>query len=244
MGLQYATGFVVTPENSRQQASYRQGRFRRLPGSTEILLIRHGESEPYLPGNPFPLVDGHADPELSPEGREQAQRVADRLAGAGIDAIYVTGLRRTEQTAAPLAAKLGLAPRVETGLREVRLGEWEGGLYRQMVAEGHPLVRQAITEQRWEVIPGGEDTAAFTARTRSAIERLVAAHPDQRLAVFSHGGAIGQVLATATGSGAFAFMVADNASISRIFAEGGRWSIRGFNDTAHLEGVATTEPLT
>ena len=92
-------------------AAYRQARFRRPPGATELLLIRHGESQAAYPDKPFPLVDGHADPELAEEGREQAERLAERLGRTRIDAIYVTTLRRTAQTAAPLAARLGLAPR-------------------------------------------------------------------------------------------------------------------------------------
>src|SRR6185436_5384145 len=74
---------------------FRQMRFTKPPGSTELLLIRHGESEPVVPGRPFPRVDGHGDPELAPEGRVQAEQIADRLAGHPIDAIYVTTLRRT-----------------------------------------------------------------------------------------------------------------------------------------------------
>jgi probable phosphoglycerate mutase len=233
----------VVAQSPRQQASYRQNRFPAFPGSTDILLIRHGESEPYVPGTSFPLVDGHGDPELSPEGQEQAERVAHRLVGAGIDAIYVTKLRRTGQTAAPLAARLGLTPLVDTGLREVRLGEWEGGLYRQMVAERHPVAVRAWTEERWDVIPGAERSEEFAARVRAAVERLATAHKNQRLAVFTHGGVIGQVLAAATGSRPFAFISADNASISRIVVVDGRWIIRGFNDTAHLEDKGTREPL-
>jgi probable phosphoglycerate mutase len=125
--------------------AYRQMRFRRPPGSTELLLIRHGESEPMIPGRPFPLVDGHGDPALAPEGVEQAEQLAERLAGHPIDAIYVTPLRRTAQTAAPLAAKLGLEPIVERDLREVHLGEWEGELYRKHMAEGHPIALQVIS---------------------------------------------------------------------------------------------------
>ncbi len=95
----------------------RQARFRRPPGATEMFLVRHGESEPAVAGEVFPLVDGHGDPALAPEGREQAERVADRLAGQGVDAIYVTTLRRTHETAAPLAGRHGLEPRVERDLR-------------------------------------------------------------------------------------------------------------------------------
>ncbi len=232
--VQYATDVVITPEEPPAAATFRQHRFPSFPGATDILLIRHGESEAFLEGTSFPLVGGHGDPALSAEGESQAQRLAERLATAGIDAIYVTTLRRTAQTAAPLAARLGLTPRVEAGLREVHLGEWEGGRYRKMVAESHPTVLQAFHEERWDVIPGAEPSAAFAARVRAAIERLARAHPGQRLAVFCHGGVIGQVLATASGSRPFAFIASDNASISRIVAAGDRWFIRGYNDTAHL----------
>jgi 2,3-bisphosphoglycerate-dependent phosphoglycerate mutase len=227
------------PEEPRPSvASYRQHRFPRLPGSVEIWLVRHGESEPYRPGSPFPMVDGHGDPQLSPEGEEQAQRLAVRLGEEHFDAVYVTGLRRTAQTAAPLAGRLGLTPQVETGLREVRLGEWEGGLYRQKVAEMDPIVLRAWAEERWDVIPGAEPAAELEARVRAAIGRIAAAHPGGRLVVISHGGVIGQVLATAAGSRPFAFVAADNASVSRLVVVGDQWLVRGYNDTSHLDGLS------
>jgi probable phosphoglycerate mutase len=231
-GSGYASGVTSTP-GGPGPASYRQ-QVPSFPGATEILLIRHGESEPYRAGTSFPLVDGHGDPALSAAGEAQAARLADRLSGAGLSAIYVSTLRRTAQTAAPLAARLRLVPRVDADLREVHLGEWEGGRYRQMVAEGDPLVRQAWEEERWDVIPGAEPAAAFAARTRAAVERIAQAHPGQRVAAVTHGGVIGQILATATGSRPFAFVTADNASISRMVVVGDRWIVRGFNDTAHL----------
>ena len=228
---------VTVPEGPTQApASYPQAGFPDIPGSADILLIRHGQSEPYLPGTPFPLVEGHADPALTPRGHEQAALLAARLAAAGIGAVYVTPLRRTAQTAAPLAARLGLNPQVEPGLREVHLGDWEGGEYRQRVAERDPLVWQVFQEERWEVIPGAETSASLAARVRAAIDRLAAAHAGQRLAVFTHGGVIGQALALASGSRPFAFLSADNGSISRLVVAGQRWVVRGFNDTAHLDG--------
>jgi probable phosphoglycerate mutase len=211
-----------------------------------LLLIRHGESQPAQLDTSFPLVAGHGDPELAPQGLDQAERVAERLSAERFDAIYVTSLRRTAQTAAPLAQRLGLTPRVEAGLREVYLGEWEGGLFRIMVAERHPVARRMLAEERWDVIPGAEPAAALAARVREAIERLAAAHPGGRLAVFTHGGVIGQVLALASGSRAFAFIGSDNGSISHVVVTGQDWTIRRFNDTAHLDSAFTraSVPLT
>jgi probable phosphoglycerate mutase len=216
-------------------ASYRQNRFRVPPDAAELLLIRHGESEPALLDAPAPLVDGQSDPALAPEGRAQAELVAARLATAGIDAIYVSTLRRTAETAAPLAARLGLVPRVEAALREVGLGEWEGGLFRKMVSEHHPMAMRMWADETFEVIPGAEPAAGFAARVRDAVARLAAAHTGQRVALFTHGGVIGQALALASGSRPFAFVTSDNGSISRLVVSGERWIVRGYNDTAHLE---------
>jgi probable phosphoglycerate mutase len=217
-------------------AEHRQIRFAPPPGATRILLVRHGESAAFEEDKPFALVDGHADPPLrDPDGLEQAQRIAERLGGEDIAAIYVTTLQRTHQTAAPLAARLGLEPVVEPQLREVNLGEWENGGLRKHTREGHPMVLQILSEQRWDVIPGAEPTEAFDARVRAGIERIAAAHPDQTVAAVVHGGVIGRVLATATGARGLSFAAADNGSISEIVAmPDGQWIVRRFNDTAHL----------
>ena len=170
-----------------------------------------------VPGRPFPLVDGHGDPELAPDGRVQAERVADRLAGHPIDAIYVTTLRRTVADRRAARRPLGIEPVVEPDLREVHLGEWEGELYRKHMAEGHPLALEVLSEQRWDVIPGAESAESIRARVRGALDRIVAAHPGQCVAVFSHGGIIGEILAQVTEAGRpFAFLGASNASISQV----------------------------
>ncbi len=223
---------MSTPE---QEIEYRQHRFSPPPGATEIFLVRHGESAPARASRPFDLVDGQADPDLAPEGRDHAERVGRRLAGERIDAIYVTTLRRTSQTAAPLAAKLGLTPVVVPELREIHLGDWEGGLFRQYTTDGHPIADRLWTEQRWDIIPGAESDEVFGARIRSALTRIATAHPDQRVAVFTHGGVIGEVFAQASRAvERFAFLGADNGSVSHLVVHGDVWMVRRFNDTAHL----------
>ncbi|HEX3564193.1 MAG TPA: histidine phosphatase family protein [Acidimicrobiales bacterium] len=225
---------------------YRQMRFQPPPGATEVLLVRHGESEAAIEGQDFELVDGQGNPALSPEGREQAELVGRRLAEEHIDAIYVSSLRRTAQTAEPLARRLSMTPVVDPDVREVFLGDWEGGLFRQKIVEQDPVAVRMHLEQRWDVIPGAEPAAAFARRVRAAMERIAAAHPDQRVVVFSHGGTIGEVLALAAHSQPFAFAGADNASISQVVISDERWSIRRYNDTAHLgPGLSTSAaPLT
>jgi probable phosphoglycerate mutase len=226
------------------QKVYRQHRFSRPPGATEILLVRHGESAPVVPGVAIPQVDGQDDPELAPQGRAQAERVGTRLAAHGIDAVYVTSLQRTHQTAAPLLALTGMTAVEEPDLREVHLGEWEGGLFRRNVTDGHPISREVFETQRWDVIPGAEPTEAFQARLTAGLDRIVTAHPDQCVAVFSHGAAIGTMMHLAVGGGRpFAFIGADNASISHLVAVDGSWIVRGYNDTSHLADLSDHEDL-
>ncbi|WP_103936773.1 histidine phosphatase family protein [Thermomonospora echinospora] len=236
----------MNPADESAERVYRQSRFAPPPGATEVLLVRHGASQAFRPGEPFPLVDGQGDPELAPEGREQAVQVCRRLAGEHIDAVYVSSLRRTSQTAEPLARALGLVSRVEPDLREVHLGSWEGGLFRVKVAENDPVALRLFAEERWDVIPGAEEAEAFARRVRQVIDRLAAAHAGQRLAVFTHGAFIAQALALAARSRPFAFLGADNASISHLVVLDGRWTVRRYNDTAHIDGAleASAAPLT
>jgi probable phosphoglycerate mutase len=224
---------------------FRQHRFVRPPGACELILVRHGESQPADPDQPFPLVDGHGDPPLhEPDGVEQAEAACRRLIASGEDiaAVYVTTLQRTRQTARVLVEHLGVEPVVEPDLREVHLGEWEGGLFRVKVRDLDPVAVRMLEEERWDVIPGAEPADAFAGRVRDAIERIAAAHADRTVAVFTHGGVIGQAMAEATGCRPFAFTGSDNCGITHLVVTPERWFVRTWNDTAHLGARFTSDP--
>jgi probable phosphoglycerate mutase len=85
------------------------------------------------------------------------------------------------------------------------------------------------------VVPGSEPVDDFSARVRGRIERIASAHPDQRVVVVVHGGVIGEILALAAASRPWAFVGADNASISHLVVTEHRWVVRRFNDTTHLD---------
>jgi 2,3-bisphosphoglycerate-dependent phosphoglycerate mutase len=217
-----------------QPREFRQHRFQPPPGACELLLVRHGESAAHVEGTAFELADGHGDPPLAAEGHEQAQRVADRLGDRDVAAIYVTTLRRTHQTAAPLAARLAIRPHVEPDLREVFLGEWEGGEFRRRVADGDPIAALMWEAGRWDVIPGAEPEDDFRARVHRGVERIAAAHPDRLVVAVVHGGVIGQAMNIASGASGFTFTGADNGSITHLVVGDGSWAVRSYNDTAHL----------
>lgn len=234
-----STDHATTDEPAETAKGIRQHRFAPPPGATQVLLVRHGESAPYVPGRPFDLVDGHADPALSELGRWQADRVADRLEGEEIAAIYVSTLQRTHQTASPLATRLGIEPVIVPDLREVHLGEWEGGLYREKVAAGDPAAEVMFREERWDAIPGAESNDALATRTVGAVAKLHADHPDQMIVAVVHGGVIGALVGhAARADRGFAFVGADNGSIHHLVVTERRWMIRRYNDTGHLGSMS------
>jgi 2,3-bisphosphoglycerate-dependent phosphoglycerate mutase len=210
-------------------------------GAVELILARHGSVD-HRPSDRLvesdDVIGAQSDPDLSELGRRQAIALARRLRGVTLRALFVTPLRRTQQTAAPLADELGLAPRVEPDLREVYLGDWEG-LFGRHPDQG-PMVRRMLELGRWDVIPNAEPMEQLAQRVRDALERVAdAGAPGGRVVAIVHGGIVAEACRQVTGSHPFAFLHAENASITRLVRlEPGRWELHGFNDVAHLVNVA------
>lgn len=220
---------------------YAQTPWQRPPGTCEVVLVRHGASQSFVPGQPFPLVDGHGDPPLSEAGHAQAELVGHRLVREVPEpaGVYVSTLCRTSQTAEPYLRLLGatVTAAVEADLREVLLGEWEGGEFRVKVAEGHPIALRMFAEQRWDVIPGAEAADALEARVRGVLARITERHAEDPNPVvcFSHGALIAEIARLATGAAPFTFLQMENTSISRfVVGLDGSLRLRSLNDTGHL----------
>jgi probable phosphoglycerate mutase len=207
--------------------------------ATEVILVRHG-SAGFREDSPGNFVDGHNDPPLAPRGWEQAQVVAERLRSENATALFATTLRRTTETAEPISAALGLEPAIVADLREVRLGSWEG----EGLLNRDPEALATLFEaQRWDVIPGAEPMDVFSARVASGIAHVAAAVGLAGVAIaVTHGAVIAEACRQATGSHAFAFLGAENASITRLVRHAsGRLSLRSYNEASHLQ-VLTPDP--
>ncbi len=204
-------------------------------GASEIVFVRHGSSSRVPPEGERLTEDGQHDPPLTDEGHQQAEAVAERLAHLELAGLWVTPLQRTAQTAAPLARRLGVEPVVVADLREIHLGDWEGQ-FAQRVVGRDPLSRQIFETERWDVIPNAEDMDAFSDRVGRGMNLIAdAIGPDASGVAVVHGGVIAEVCRQVTRSLAFAFLYAENGSISRVIRlPGGRWALGSFNDTAHL----------
>ena len=123
---------------------------------------------------------------------------------------------------------------VEPDLREVFLGELDGLNLQLRLQDGDEMVRRALREERWELLPGAERQDVFAARVRAGITRIAERHRGHTVALFTHGGVIGQVLCEATGCRPHAFARSDNASVTHLVVTPRRWLVRGFNDAGHL----------
>jgi 2,3-bisphosphoglycerate-dependent phosphoglycerate mutase len=220
--------------------SYPQRPFAVPADASELVLVRHGASATLERGRPFALVGGHSDPPLSPAGEAQAEAVAERLRAEPLRALFVTPLQRTAQTAAPLASAVGIEPSVIEDLREVHLGEWEGGEYRIRLTERDPVAMQALMAERWDLIPGGEPMDSLAERVGRGLDAMLAAlGPGEVGAAVLHGGVIGEICRQVTRSRPFAFIHSDNGSITRLVAfSHGHRLLRSFNDTAHLAATS------
>ncbi len=150
--------------------------------TTRLYLVRHGATQ-LTAENRF---SGAVGVDLSDEGRAQAARLAERLAGDPIAAVYASTLSRAVETARIVARPHGLAPVEREGLREIAHGRWEG-LARQEVEE-----RFADEYAAWEADPftfapvGGESGIAVLARALPVVREIVSAHEGRTVLVVSH----------------------------------------------------------
>jgi len=200
---------------------------------TRVLLVRHGEST----WNAERRVQGQLDPPLSQLGREQAEKLAARLASASISALYASDLSRASETARPLVPAVGCEIRFCPELREIALGEWEGKTAAELGREYPELWQGWLDEPDWALVPGGEPPEAFGARVDRAFEAVTAAHPGALIACVTHGGVIQALLRRVLGQslhGLFPFRI-DNGSITRLEKSAGGVTVAGVNDVCHLQ---------
>ena len=123
---------------------------------------------------------------------------------------------------------------IDADLREVFLGDWEGGVMRIRAAAGDPIFAQMQEQQRWDVIQGASWDALNT-RLMRGLHRIHTAHPDEKVVAVVHGGVIGHLVAHATGAQPFAFNSADNGSITHLVMLGDLIKVRSFNDSTHVQ---------
>jgi len=146
-----------------------------------LILVRHGESV----GNYENRLQGQEDYQLTDLGRRQALLTADRLHALGTSALYSSHLLRAHETATTIGARLGLEPAINEDLSEYHFGELSGKTYAEIRDRFG-----AIANPAERTYPGEEGRDNFYNRVTSALWGVAATHPDETVAVVSHGGPI------------------------------------------------------
>jgi len=145
-------------------------------GVMSIVLVRHGETE----GNVSRVLQVAETP-LNARGLRQAERLAERLHDSGISHIVCSDLPRAMMTAAPIAARLGLALELTPLLQERNFGDLRGTPYAQL--DGNPFAPDVRP-------PNGESWDMFHARVAEAFAFIAAARAKLtagHLLVVTHG---------------------------------------------------------
>ncbi|WP_189310978.1 bifunctional RNase H/acid phosphatase [Streptomyces brasiliensis] len=209
-----------------------------LGAPATFVLLRHGET-PLTPQKRF-SGSGGTDPALSGIGREQAERVAAALARRGtIQDIVASPLARTRETAAIVAARLGLDVTIDEGLRETDFGAWEGLTFAE-VRERHPDDLNAWLADPEAEPTGGESFAATAIRIAATRDKLVAAYAGRTVLLVTHVTPIKTFVRLALGAPPESLfrMELSAASLSAVayFADGNA-SVRLLNDTSHLRAL-------
>ncbi|GIH90647.1 bifunctional RNase H/acid phosphatase [Planobispora siamensis] len=217
-------------------ASAPKGSGWRPPTSkaTTLILLRHGET----PMSVERRFSGIGDPELTPDGRAQAEAAAARLSREpyGVQAIVSSPLKRARATAEAVAARTGLEVIVEEGLREADFGEWEGHTFTE-IQRRWPDELAAWLADPSVAPPGGESFEAVAERVRATGDKLVERYEGRTVLAVSHVTPIKTLLrfALMAPPAALYRMHLDLACVSLIeYYADGPAVVKAFNDTAHL----------
>jgi broad specificity phosphatase PhoE len=205
----------------------------------KLVLVRHGESV----GNHENRLQGQEDYDLTELGRRQAALAADRLAREGVTAVYTSPLLRALATAEVIGGMLGATPVQLPGVREYNFGELAGATYaelRQRFA-ANPVGEGGRPAE--SIYPGEEGRDSFLRRVTDSIWETIDRHPDETVAVVSHGGPIALFCQSVLGlpyRRPMPFAI-DNCSLSLFQVRDGpvedarpRAVLLGLNDTCHL----------
>jgi broad specificity phosphatase PhoE len=194
--------------------------------SRQLFLVRHGQTVDNIAG----IAQGWNDSALSDLGREQVQRLAERLAAMKPTALYSSTLGRALATAEAIAAATGLEIRQLDDLREMSYGGWEGRSFLEVRRDDEPAYQRWINDER-AACPEGESHADV----RRRLERAFGQINSDRPVVVTHGTAI-RIAATALldvpvmTSRQFA---QDNAALNVFVWRSDRWVMKLWNDATH-----------
>ena len=210
-------------------------------GMTTLYLIRHAEAE----GNLYRRIHGQYDSLITDNGYRQIQALEDRFADVPVQAVYSSDLFRTMTTARAVYVPKGLPLRTRADLREMGMGEWEDRTWAGIDRTDHQQMALFSAGSPDFHPPGGETFPEIRRRGTAAILDIAAKHPNQTVAVFSHGTLIRNTLAAFLGYGYTSEEMhkmghSDNTAVTLLEITDGKVNIVYMNDNSHLSPAIST----
>lgn len=196
---------------------------------SRILFVRHGTTTYNRQGR----IQGQTDVPLTPLGKQQARKIAERLSSEPLERIYTSPLTRASRTAEIVAEPHGLAPFEISGLAERTLGEYEGKNATDVLAQ---LKRRGLS---WcELKPeDGEGWTEFADRALTTISCIAEAHDGETVVIVTHSEVNKAILSRAMFSSIElrGRINQDNGAVNELRTDSGNsWQVISINDTSHL----------
>ena len=148
-------------------------------GTLRIYLARHGETD----WNAERSLQGATDTALNSKGRQQAAKLAERLKGIHLDAVYSSTLSRSRDTAELVRG--GAPLKSLAGLNERNHGKFEG----KKVDGSDPVTEQEYRQRRYDPedeLDGGESLNQFYERVRTTFGAIRGQHSSGAILIVGH----------------------------------------------------------
>jgi probable phosphoglycerate mutase len=201
--------------------------------NTEILLVRHGETEWNATGK----FQGSKDISLSQEGLMQAKFLKERL-HSKYDCIYTSPLIRAKQTAELICENTPMVPIIEIDLREINFGAWEGLTLHQISTQYVSEFNSWKTDEMNGYLVGGDlSLKNASIRAKNAILRIAKECIGKKVIIIAHGGIIkaGLIGILDWKMNKYHEISLGNTAVSKlIFDEALNATLVTLNDTSHL----------
>lgn len=200
---------------------------------THIIMVRHGTTEWMEQGR----VHGRLDSRLSERGRQEARQVAAQLRHRRLNAFYTSPLGRTRETAAAIAAEIGLQPVVLDDLREMDFGWLEGRRMLLTQGSGAPAALMHQVLRGLVIFLTGERWSQVKRRAFSALRLVVEQHPNGCVLIVAHSGIHSAILSQILHGPQWRLYPFSPCGITEIEMDSdGRGRLIALNQTQHLEG--------
>jgi alpha-ribazole phosphatase len=199
----------------------------------KLWLARHGTTDWNTDGR----FQGQKDVPLNATGQDQARKLARRLAGVPIDCIFASDLNRARNSAAEVAAYHDVPVTVDSRLREICFGEWEGQFFDDIALNDADRFRAwRAHDSLQSAPPGGESLEHLAARVRSFLDDLTRQASESSVFVVTHGGTAGVMLCLLLGMPATRYWQfrLSQAALTELELKAGHVRLNYFNDTCHL----------